>query len=161
MATFFKCSKCETLFESDFYPQTNPNDNDSYLCSNCDKSLLVPLEGKKMRTIHKFVMEQFAHQYNFQMPFHSHILCVGQQENKVCMWALVDPSNAMEIRRFILHGTGHPVRERERYIGTAHITNNLDGFVARNVVAHVFENTEDWEVNPIIVVPLQRSKSCE
>ena len=47
--------------------------------------------------------------FKIEMPKHSKILKVENQLNIPCMWVLVHPEFALETRRFIFVGTGHPI----------------------------------------------------
>ena len=70
--------------------------------------------------------------FEIEMPRGASVLAVAMQENDPVLWALVDPKQPMEKRRFLLAGTG----EREipakgfLYVGT---------FQMRWFVGHVFQ----------------------
>lgn len=71
------------------------------------------------------------------VPTGAQMLCAREQYGEVCVWYLCDPTNAMELRKIILVGTGHTVPEPSpdrvtRYLGTA----SLDG---GSLMFHVFE----------------------
>jgi hypothetical protein len=67
-----------------------------------------------------------------EMPKDSRIIYVAEQNGAICLWALVSisPKATTETRHFIIHGTGHPVRAQESYVGSAQIG---------TFVWHVFE----------------------
>lgn len=41
------------------------------------------------------------------MPCFAQILSVQRQDDNLCMWAIVDPAERPETRRFEIHGTGN------------------------------------------------------
>ena len=43
---------------------------------------------------------------------------VGAQQNKLCLWAIVEPHKRQRDYTIIIHGTGHPVLPNLTYIGT-------------------------------------------
>lgn len=55
------------------------------------------------------------------MPRGAAFLHVAAQNDRVCLWALVDTREKTVERKFVLHGTGQPVGNLEGYCGTAHI----------------------------------------
>ena len=68
------------------------------------------------------------------LPEGAEILCVQNQLETPCIWAIVDPEAPIEERRFITLGTGHPVPEgiNLKYIGTYQLMGGA-------FVYHVFE----------------------
>jgi hypothetical protein len=56
----------------------------------------------------------------------------GRQEEWLCLWAIVNPENDKEERKFVVVGTGHPTPPLEKYLGTAQMKS---GFVW-----HLFED---------------------
>lgn len=58
--------------------------------------------------------------FEIEMPEYARILCVQVQKTRPMIWALVDESRPMELRRFYLRGTGHPFPEADHaeYVGT-------------------------------------------
>ncbi len=68
------------------------------------------------------------------MPFGSKVLSVEVQHGKICLWALVNPTEIeTEDRTFIVYGTGHEVTETNlEFIGTTLMDNGA-------LVWHVFE----------------------
>ncbi len=72
-----------------------------------------------------------------EMRIGAYILSFQVQHDCLCIWAIVNPDEGDETRRFRLVGTGHEIEESEsqlKYIGTAQL---LDGAV----VFHLFELT--------------------
>ncbi len=86
-----------------------------------------------MKTIWKFPLEVTAVQY-VGMPRGSEILSVDSQRDTVCLWAMVDPDAAKEVRTIRIFGTGHPVGDEEKlvYLGMAKILHE-------SLIFHVFE----------------------
>jgi hypothetical protein len=72
------------------------------------------------------------------MPKGSEILCVQNQKEIPCIWALVNPEASMEKRTFNLVGTGHDISiedfTRFMYIGSFQLYKG-------SLVFHLFENT--------------------
>jgi len=55
-----------------------------------------------------------------EMPKGARLLSFQAQEYDLVLWALVDPNANIEMRRFNVYGTGHPIPSIEQqYIGTA------------------------------------------
>lgn len=73
------------------------------------------------------------------MPKGAQILCVQNQREKACIWALIDPNETEEEKRYFwIIGTGHGFaydEDKHVYIGTF----QLDGGL---LVYHVFEYTK-------------------
>lgn len=69
-----------------------------------------------------------------EMPKGAQVLTAQTQNGSVCIWALVDPSEATEKRAFAVIGTGHPIEQAEqlRYVSTFQIHGG-------SLVFHVFE----------------------
>lgn len=72
------------------------------------------------------------------MPKGAKILTAQLQEDKPCMWAVVDTENKKEDRYFEIFGTGHPfpvdIGINRVYINTIQID---------NLVFHIFERTDN------------------
>jgi len=84
------------------------------------------------RTIWKFPLP-LSDSVAIAMPERSRVLSVGVQSGGVRqlqLWADVNPGAAIVIRRFEIRGTGHPLGDVGRFIGTV-----IDG----PFVWHVFE----------------------
>lgn len=60
------------------------------------------------KTIWKFPF-QIIDGFQLEMPKGSHIVLVEPQEEQPCIWAEVDSEAPMELRTFLLFGTGHAV----------------------------------------------------
>ena len=72
----------------------------------------------------------------FMMPIGSEILSVQTQNEKPCIWALVNSGNHKEERFFEVYGTGHEIHYdmgiERKYIGTFQIDNG-------DLIFHLFE----------------------
>jgi len=64
----------------------------------------------------KFVLED--PETTVQMPAGAEVLSIGVQREQVCLWALVDPLQPVEPRRFVVVGTGWDVPGHGRFLGT-------------------------------------------
>ena len=83
-------------------------------------------------TIWKYTLEVTDTQ-NIPMPKGSKILSVQAQENRPCIWALVNPNKELEPRRFEMYSTGHPLTFDSRdYLGTFQLDQEA-------LVFHLFE----------------------
>lgn len=89
--------------------------------------------ARAARRVYKYVLRVDDSQ-SVEMPSGAEILCVQTQRGDVCLWALVNPNNSPEERRFRIAGTGHPADEcsANRYIGTVQMMSGA-------LVWHVFE----------------------
>lgn len=69
-----------------------------------------------------------------EMPKGAEILTIQTQNEKPCIWALVNPENEKELRHFEVYGTGHNIHcdTAIKYINTF----QLDGGA---LVFHLFE----------------------
>lgn len=67
-----------------------------------------------------------------EMPVGAKIISVHAQDDKFCMWAIVDPQAEKEIRKFVYFGTGNTLIDDVEYIGTAY-------FFDARLVLHLFE----------------------
>ena len=71
-----------------------------------------------------------------KMPKSAEILTVQPQNDKVCIWALVNPDNETESRHFETHGTGHEIHYdmgiERKYINTFQLNDGM-------LVFHLFE----------------------
>jgi hypothetical protein len=58
--------------------------------------------------------------FEIEMPAAAHILSVQMQQDKTCIWALVNPLLTKEMRKFQMVGTGHEfdLFPTHRFIGT-------------------------------------------
>lgn len=68
------------------------------------------------------------------LPFGAEILTVQMQDDKCCLWALVDPRYEFDERTICIYGTGHPIQDKIRlkYISTFQIPH-------LGLVFHAFE----------------------
>lgn len=60
------------------------------------------------------------------------ILCVQVQDGVPCLWAVIDDVLPGRLRSFRLYGTGHPVDDLGRYVGTFQLHGG-------SLVFHLFE----------------------
>lgn len=69
-----------------------------------------------------------------EIPIGAEILCIQNQNEKPCIWALVNPENNKTKRYFEIFGTGHNVPENgnRKYIGTYQLSCGM-------LVFHCFE----------------------
>jgi hypothetical protein len=73
-----------------------------------------------MNTIFKYPFHT-EDQIDLQMPKGAKVLCVQLQAQVPCIWALVDTDQPLEMRSFLVYGTGHqllPEAFEKTYIGT-------------------------------------------
>jgi len=84
-----------------------------------------------MKTIYKYEVSPFNNE--MFLPVGAKILSVGEQDNRIYIWALVNPDLAAQTQRHIhAYGTGHPMEDsRQLFIGTVQMKNGL--------VFHFFE----------------------
>lgn len=66
------------------------------------------------------------------MPTGSQILCVQLQNGTPCLWAMVSPHMEPSERIIRVYGTGHPINENVKYIGSYQMNGGM-------LVFHVFE----------------------
>jgi hypothetical protein len=85
-----------------------------------------------MKQIWKYELPKESN--TISMPKNAEVLSVEPQNNKVCIWAKVDPSKYLENRTFVIFGTGHNIDNdiNLHFIGTVLL---FDG----SIVLHVFE----------------------
>lgn len=73
---------------------------------------------------------------DIEVPEDAEFLTARDQHDQLCIWFKCDPSKPLSKRRIATCGTGHPVPEGARYIGT--------GFLhGGQFVFHVFERGFD------------------
>ncbi len=82
-------------------------------------------------TIWKAVLEQKDVQ-EIDVPENATLITAREQNNELCVWFICNPDYPMTKRKIAIVGTGHPVPDASRYIGSGHL---LDGCL----VFHVFE----------------------
>lgn len=87
------------------------------------------------KTIWKFELDITDSQH-VQMPKGAEVLAVQVQRDRPCIWAMVDPAAATEIRHFETFGTGHDIfcdmGIERNYVGTYQVQGG-------SLVFHVFE----------------------
>jgi len=84
-------------------------------------------------TIHKYTL--FPGYWEVEMPVSSEILSVGNQDESICLWALVNTEAPMVVRQFFVACTGEDLTENVDHLG------NFIGTVLThngNFVVHVF-----------------------
>jgi hypothetical protein len=73
---------------------------------------------KETRRIWKFVL-RITDEQHIEMPMGPEFLAVQFQGGQLCLWALVEPENALHPHRFYIVGTGNPMPDDfGLYIGT-------------------------------------------
>lgn len=86
------------------------------------------------RRVFKYALDVTDHQ-TILMPAGAEILCVQMQAGAPCLWAMVNPNNPLEERRFRIVGTGHLIAEPFlKYVGTVQAGGGM-------LIWHVFEVT--------------------
>lgn len=85
-----------------------------------------------MITIWKFIIDPAD--METEMPEGAQLLHAHEQLGDMCVWAIVDTSHPMVIRRFVIFGTGHPMGDEcmDPYVGTVHLMD-------RALVFHLFD----------------------
>lgn len=76
---------------------------------------------------------------NINMPKGAEILDIQEQKEKPKIWALVNPDNSLETRKFKIYGTGHNIDSsinKDNYIGTYQLHRG-------NLIFHVFETAKE------------------
>ena len=70
-------------------------------------------------TIWKYPFE-ITGPFELMLPTEARVLSVGVQDERPCMWVLVEAENLLEERRFVIVGTGHPAPKptTSEHIGT-------------------------------------------
>lgn len=71
-----------------------------------------------MRTIWKYTLAITDAVQNVPMPRNPNIVRFDMQNGVPCVWALVESHNPVETHSFRVFGTGHPIPEDSRYVGT-------------------------------------------
>lgn len=85
-----------------------------------------------MKTIWKFPLS-LSDESVFKMPSGAKVLSAGVQEERIHIWAEVDPDKIQVLKRFYVVGTGHPMPIGNlRFIDTVHMAGG-------ELVFHVFE----------------------
>lgn len=86
-----------------------------------------------MKKIFKYKLETTDKQ-TLSIPEGAEILSVQTQEDKPCIWVLVDDGNVKIDRQFYIYGTGHSITspETKKFIGTYQVCGGMGVF-------HLFE----------------------
>jgi len=90
-----------------------------------------------MRKIFKYTLGVSDHQEIFP-PANAEFINVQMQNDKICLWALVDPNMQEKAREIRVIGTGHPIYDdsgKLAYIGTVQMMNG-------ELIWHIFEDKE-------------------
>lgn len=88
--------------------------------------------SEQRKTIWKFPLSRASDISEVPMPIGAQVLTVQLQHGNPCIWALVDPTAEVEIRRFRMAGTGHSLDETGRHIGTIQMAGG-------DLIFHFFE----------------------
>lgn len=87
------------------------------------------------RAVHRFVLD-LTDEQDLLLPADAHLLHVARRDgtnDRIDLWALVDPDQPPEPRRIRIAGTGHDLGDDALdYIGTVQL-------VSGRIVFHVFE----------------------
>ena len=91
-----------------------------------------------MKTIYKYILTAKGSQ-KIPMPMNAEILSIQNQNEQICIWAIVDPKEEKELRHFEIFGTGHPLNYKTggeaTFIGTVQMSSG-------SLVLHVFEKVK-------------------
>ena len=71
-----------------------------------------------MRKVYKYPSPISDECTTLEIPSGATYLDFQVQNGEAVCWFLVYPENKIEQRRFVVHGTGHPVADRAAYLGT-------------------------------------------
>jgi len=87
-------------------------------------------------TIWKFPV-RIADEFSIEMPVGAQVLSVQVQGTEPQLWALVNPKARRTMRRFRVHGTGHPVApDIGEFVGTFQVRMGT-------LVFHLFDQGEE------------------
>ncbi|MBV9690696.1 MAG: hypothetical protein JO202_13420 [Ktedonobacteraceae bacterium] len=99
---------------------------------------------KNEQTSRKSTKERVIHQYAFlpngvlELPKGARILTVTVEDGLPFVWALVDPTAGLELRRFHSFSTGECFdAEGLEYLATIHLSGGAEGSIT---VVHLFED---------------------
>lgn len=85
-----------------------------------------------MRSVYKYPIRPRDY-FLLELPRGAELLHVHSQGDAMMLWALVDPAQPIEQRKFRLAGTGHDISDESvRYVGTGHLMGGAPVF-------HLFE----------------------
>ena len=85
-----------------------------------------------MKTIHKFKLNILGYQ-KINIPQYSKIIHVGIQDNRICMWVIVDTDDSLKGRGIVIVGTGYMIPKNEcrlEYLETVQLN---------SYIWHIFE----------------------
>lgn len=86
-----------------------------------------------MKVIHKYELKIGITEV--EIPISNRILSIQIQDNKVCMWILLDDSNNTKVKRkFVAIGTGHSINEENKLVYLDTIQLNKGTYIF-----HIFE----------------------
>lgn len=88
-----------------------------------------------MKTVYKYPIDPSDYYFTIELPEGARVLCVQSQQDEPMIWALVDPGAKSEKRRFLMAGTGQPIKEQSQlgqYVGTFQLRHG-------SLVFHVWE----------------------
>lgn len=87
-----------------------------------------------MHTIHKFILREVDRQ-RVMMPKDAKILSIQLQHEKLCIWAEVHDELQLEERKFLVFGTGNPLRVgcNDTFLGTVQTRSGA-------IVWHIYED---------------------
>ena len=74
-----------------------------------------------MKTIHKYQVDNIVGQTYISMPRGAEIVKFGHQNDRFCVWAIVDPDAEHESRAFEVVGTGYEIDPKLHYIDTVFV----------------------------------------
>ena len=94
-------------------------------------------KGERMRNIWKYKVPFDGEWHLINMPSGAEIIYVGNQEDSLVFWTIVNPNTERVSKRYFkIYGTGHPILEgSSKYIGTTY----FDTPMMRPLVLHLFE----------------------
>jgi hypothetical protein len=86
-----------------------------------------------MKTVYKYQIPS-ADEFSLYLPQGAQCLSIQVQKDTPCLWALVDPEQPTEARRFRIAGTGHPIANSNAlsFLGTFQVFGG-------DLVFHLFE----------------------
>jgi hypothetical protein len=68
-----------------------------------------------MRTIFKYRLKLVGSQ-TIEMPHDAEFLSVQLQNEKICVWALIDTEKLIDLEYFVIQGTGLPFPDKPKYL---------------------------------------------
>ncbi len=87
-----------------------------------------------MKTVWKFELTPLrSDEVEVKMPGGARLLGAGVQDQRFFVWAVVDPEVPVIVRKFVIHGTGHPM------IPEAAFASLVDIVFMGPLVFHVFD----------------------